>query len=762
MVLLLTTLASAALTDDLRVYYSFDNGDLTGNNPNDLTPNGFDGTNVNSSTTGVTGIIGEAFSFNKSNAQLVRFPDLRTFDQTGTTISYWFKTDSTSGSTDTMLGGRNSAGNASGTLLLMQPALHASGLMFLRYRDNGGTQLAPDWYTVQATNTGTWWHAVLTLNSTNATIWLNGSVSSSRANTFTTGINLGALYICADPYPNNGGRNWCSGTVDEIGVWNRSLSSSEISDLFNGGAGNQYPFSTPVDHNFSINVTDLFSGSHVTNFSVNITYNGSNWLVSGVNSPYETNITFNSSLVNLTVTKTNYFGNETVNHDTVTNASFSIRPYTAVRAFTIDGNAISNFTISYVSISNGSQSDTIATTAGLVWLPLFNTVYNVTISNAFYAGDDYQSKSVTLNVSPYLTGYNFTLFFSNSFLLQFRNETTNLPLVNKTVHLQLISGLYANNYTTVNGSINITLLVPDDYQLIYYYDPDVPREYYVTLTNQSAYNLTLYTIDEDIRSLYVPIENDQSGDECVNNTISLLRYYIDINGYRVVEMARTDTLGQAVLSVQANIINYKLAFTGGCGNFVTAPQKFIDSSNIYIVTGGQNPLTSFNQIGGVYRNLSFNNATNTYVYTWIDTTNLINKGCLEVSRSVNRTDSQLYFACSSGASGSLIYTINVSTNQSVFSASAWVETNTDFSTYGDGPLSIDFRDVQQVFGFTGVYMSILLVVAISLFASKSASLQLLGVAGGLLFTFWIGFVYGTWAGVIGVMIFASIYVWREW
>lgn len=48
-----------------------------------------------------------------------------------------------------------------------------------------------------------------------------------------------------------GGLNWPGGWLDEVGTWNRTLAPSEVTTLYNGGAGLQYPFTTTtaVIHN---------------------------------------------------------------------------------------------------------------------------------------------------------------------------------------------------------------------------------------------------------------------------------------------------------------------------------------------------------------------------------------------------------------------------------------------------------------------------------------------------------------------------------
>lgn len=94
--------------------------------------------------------------------------------------------------------------------------------------------------------TSAWHQVALTYNGTTLTLYLDGSgVASTTAsgngscglsNDFQLGTNAGA------------GANYASIYQDETGVWSRGLSSSEVSTLYNGGAGYAYPTGTVPPH----------------------------------------------------------------------------------------------------------------------------------------------------------------------------------------------------------------------------------------------------------------------------------------------------------------------------------------------------------------------------------------------------------------------------------------------------------------------------------------------------------------------------------
>ena len=88
--ILLSSFASAALNDGV-VYYSFDTADLTGNDPNDVSGNGLDGTN-NGADINQLGIINTSFDYISTNNDYVITPNITTNLDT---IVFWLKSDNT-------------------------------------------------------------------------------------------------------------------------------------------------------------------------------------------------------------------------------------------------------------------------------------------------------------------------------------------------------------------------------------------------------------------------------------------------------------------------------------------------------------------------------------------------------------------------------------------------------------------------------------------------------------------------------------------
>lgn len=201
-------------------------------------------TNVNTVTYG-TGKINNGADFGSTNSnRLLGNATNMGIDGGAVSISCWFKI---------------STQPASGEFqnIIRQSSNTSKTDYFIRYENNGGTYSLnftrgkngvgdqSSTVTGQLT-TGTWYHAVLTYDTTTLTSYLDTSSNAISASGSGSGANpdyltVGGWYNSALTYfyP-------FKGMVDEIGVWSRALTSGEVSTLYNSGTGNQYPFVTAI------------------------------------------------------------------------------------------------------------------------------------------------------------------------------------------------------------------------------------------------------------------------------------------------------------------------------------------------------------------------------------------------------------------------------------------------------------------------------------------------------------------------------------
>jgi hypothetical protein len=84
---------------------------------------------------------------------------------------------------------------------------------------------------------GTFHHAVGTADGSTIRIYIDGSFKQANS------ADLGEVSLIDMAIGSWGGGLAQSGTqIDEVGVWNRALSQTEVTSLYNAGAGKTYPF----------------------------------------------------------------------------------------------------------------------------------------------------------------------------------------------------------------------------------------------------------------------------------------------------------------------------------------------------------------------------------------------------------------------------------------------------------------------------------------------------------------------------------------
>jgi hypothetical protein len=82
-----------------------------------------------------------------------------------------------------------------------------------------------------------WAMMTLTINSTDACWYMNGTLSNCKGSAIPASATNTAYYFgCV----NDGSWNYGTYYADEMGWWNRSLTATEISDLYNNGDGLTY------------------------------------------------------------------------------------------------------------------------------------------------------------------------------------------------------------------------------------------------------------------------------------------------------------------------------------------------------------------------------------------------------------------------------------------------------------------------------------------------------------------------------------------
>jgi hypothetical protein len=217
------------LWDDLKAYYKADNtsDDSKGTNNGVLTNGGTYG----------TGIINQGFSLDGVN-DFVNMGDTLDFDgSTPFSISMWVYLDSLSGV----------------RMLISKQSTASSKVGYSIFYYNGyfdcilaNNRSSNNIYVKAFTTTpsiNTWYNIVLTYDGSKNGSGITFNINSVDEVLVTEDNLTGSISNSIDF--NIGARNsitqYTSGIIDEVGIWDRVLTPTEVTELYNSGVGKQYP-----------------------------------------------------------------------------------------------------------------------------------------------------------------------------------------------------------------------------------------------------------------------------------------------------------------------------------------------------------------------------------------------------------------------------------------------------------------------------------------------------------------------------------------
>ena len=209
----------------LEAYYPFSG------NANDESGNGNDGT-INGATTGVTGKINEGISFDGVDDWVdtgYRYPDSNDFS-----VSFWLKSTDL-GRTQYMIDTAISGGTGFRLYL-------TDGNLRLWSRDSSGSNVVKNGNdlpeNIPFVADGNWHHivAIWDNNSTEISLYLDDSLVYTESYSLFSGFNF-LQDITIGSRIDLDSSSFYNGKIDEVGIWSRALTSTEISELYNNGDG---------------------------------------------------------------------------------------------------------------------------------------------------------------------------------------------------------------------------------------------------------------------------------------------------------------------------------------------------------------------------------------------------------------------------------------------------------------------------------------------------------------------------------------------
>lgn len=229
---------------------SYWNFDASGGNAQDIL--GLNPLTNNNTATYTTGKINNAIDLEASSSQYFSVTDA---DQIGLDIlkdigiSAWIKLESLPGSgvTYTIVSKWQGLQAVGQSYILAYG--NSSGTYRIEGNVNDGTDMRYLYYNTTL-STGVWYHIVWTWKASDSSmkLYIDGADTGASA----AGIAVSSILNGNSPLrvgssntaAGTSASNFFDGIIDEVGIWNRTLSGTEVSELYNGGNGVTYPFAS--------------------------------------------------------------------------------------------------------------------------------------------------------------------------------------------------------------------------------------------------------------------------------------------------------------------------------------------------------------------------------------------------------------------------------------------------------------------------------------------------------------------------------------
>jgi len=556
-----------------------------------------DGTN-NGATPNVAGKINTAYSFDGNNdyidlSHITDFYD----DLSEGTLSYWFYSDT-----------------------------RHSGAMVWHYEEGGRrfysviynsdkTKLQMGLGSASSVGTHTWnlssWnHVVVVWNGTHFSQYLNNVLDINSNpysyDSFTTGDNS-PISLGLDA---SGNQVYFNGIIDEVGLWNRALNDSEISDLYNNGDGITYTKRLKIS---LLSPVDTYNS---TTSSIDFSAN--------VSDPNSLGIANVSLYIDGVINQTNSSGVEGIYNFSVGGLSEGNHNWSVKAVDSTNGDTYES-EVRYFNV-NTTPIITISSPVSNTNYPTSNIWFNATSSlNVDYWVINYNGTNITIDdqsgtsLSKLLNvndgTYNLTIYANNSNtgVWGVNNSVKNFMVdVNPpTISVTSPTGTYDYLYEDYNLTLNTTITDPHLDTCWYSYN----GENKTFSCSSGVLSTEYFNYTKGVNNLIV-YANDTFGREnstSVSWDYSIFQDNITYNSETLVTNTETFSIG---VTSDSSLTNVYLVYNGT--EFTTTKDggtytSTVDISNSYV--GTQQFRFKFNYGGNIYYSPYYNQTVSDVLFT---------------------------------------------------------------------------------------------------------------------------------------------------
>lgn len=458
-----------------------------------------------------------------------------------------------------------------------------------------------DIWGTSAINLNDWTNVVGTFNGTGFTLYVNGVRESSKA--IIAYADITAMSIGRRDAA--GGIWYYKGLIDDVKVFNKALTESEILDLYNNNLAR-----VPVTQMLNITIPSIpitmvnytsgsdfvvtFNNTNVYNYTVIVQnfYNTSTSLTKYfyTNPYYLQNIELNKVVLNNSNQQVNISLNKYLTNTEMTRTLILENPLGTNTTLTEIGTTL-NYTHTYTAMTN-EIIENLPIKAYLLTSYIGETLtssINTTQTVGILEFDDcsiFTNELINLTTINESDSYRMINILNSSLRTSF-NISNNLYALTQTEDANGVFGICINNSINFTANVDFTFYgegwgstVKREREHFFFNTP-----FNTTTIYQKTFMLNETTAEKIIFNLINEVQQPLK-----NYYLVLKRWYGD--GYETVAMAKTDVNGQAITYVEYNDPYYAFDVLDNIGRLVYSTDRLIlttTPTNIQISTSATNP-----------------------------------------------------------------------------------------------------------------------------------------------------------------------------
>jgi len=281
--------------------------------------------------------------------------------------------------------------------------------------------------------------------------------------------------------------------------------------------------------------------------------------------------------------------------------------------------------------------------------------------------------------------------------------------------------------------------------------------YNLTLTNVTT-NISLYLLNDSLATLTVLEVRDKSSQASMENVYISIQYYdIGTDTFRTVSMGKSNQDGEDLSYLNWYDSLYRFVFVrGGVTLYSTNPFKIAETPQIFDI-----PTTTtfeFEKFDDFSYSLYYNSTTQNFVLIFVKPSGDVDLGCLRVIKR-NQTDDYLICDSCETSSSATVYCNIASYGNGTFIA----------SFYAIGSIAEYISTISEVIGGSQIYeaignldgtvLAIIFAGIIMTLFLVSPVLGILGLILGLLGTYVLGFQPMEYYTFLGIVVVGGLLMW---